>query len=232
MLRLLLSGCLLISVATSQATESTFTVCIDPGHPSEVGRGTKGKKITEIRAAWKVANFMKAELEKEGIKAVLTKSKEDQFVKNRDRSKIANEAKVDLMVRLHCDSQTGSGFAVYVPKKQGTAQGKTGPSKEVLKRSIERAKPFHDSLKSSLKGKLKDNGLLPDTMTAVGGKFGALIGSIFSEVPVVLVEMCRLSNKKDEAFIASESGQKTMAKALAQASIDALKPKKEAKIGN
>jgi N-acetylmuramoyl-L-alanine amidase len=209
-----------------------LTVCIDPGHPSEVGKGTRGKRITEIRAAWKVASFLKEELEKEGVKVVLTKSKENEFVKNRDRSKIANKAKADLMVRLHCDSQSGSGFAVYVPKKQGTAQGKTGPSKEVIKKSIERAKPFHDSLKESLKGNLKDNGLLPDTMTAVGGKFGALIGSIFSEVPVVLVEMCRLSNKKDEEFIASESGQKTLAKALAKATLVAIKPKIEAKSGN
>jgi N-acetylmuramoyl-L-alanine amidase len=85
---------------------------------------------------------------------------------------------------------------------------------------------FHSELASELKGKLKDNGLLPDTATAVGGKYGALIGSIFSEVPVVLIEMCRLSNKQDEAFISSETGQLAMAKALSKATLKVVRPDK------
>lgn len=201
---------------------SAQTVCIDPGHPSEVGEGTKGKKITEIQAAWKVAVLLKKELEAHGVTVVMTKSKEDEMVKNRDRSGIANKAHADLMVRLHCDSEAGSGYAVYIPKKKGTAQGKTGPSDSVLKACAKVGPIFHEELKKGLDGKLKDNGLLPDTATAVGGKYGALIGSIFSEVPVVLIEMCRLSNAKDEAFISSESGQKTLAKALAQATLKAI----------
>ncbi len=202
------------------------TVCIDPGHPSEVGKGTKGKKITEIHAAWKVALLLKKELESAGVKVVMTKSTEMEFVKNRDRSAIANKAKSDLMVRLHCDSVSGSGFAVYIPKKKGKAQGKTGPADGVLKSCAKVGPIFHAELAIGLKGKLKDNGLLPDTATAVGGKYGALIGSIFSQVPVVLIEMCRLSNKKDEAFIASDTGQLAMAKALATATLKVVKPNK------
>jgi N-acetylmuramoyl-L-alanine amidase len=202
------------------------TVCIDPGHPSEVGSGTHGKKITEIQAAWRVAQFLKKDLEEAGIKVVMTKTTEKQFVKNRARSAIANKAKADLMVRLHCDSEAGSGFAVYIPKHKGTAQGKTGPADNVIKSCGIVGPIFHSELASRLKGKLKDNGLLPDTMTAVGGKYGALIGSIFSEVPVVLIEMCRLSNKKDEAFISSVEGQHEMAKALAEATLKVVKVKK------
>jgi N-acetylmuramoyl-L-alanine amidase len=214
---------LLSCVSTAQ------TVCIDPGHPSEVGKGTKGKKISEIQAAWKVAVLLKKELESEGVKVVMTKDKENQMVKNRDRSAIANKAHADLMVRLHCDSVAGSGYAVYIPKKKGTAQGKTGPSEKVLQQCAKLGPIFHDELKVGLKGKLKDNGLLPDTATAVGGRFGALIGSIFSEVPVVLIEMCRLSNKNDEAFIASAEGQQTMAKAIAKATLKAIGSVKKTK---
>jgi N-acetylmuramoyl-L-alanine amidase len=169
---------------------------------------------------------LKIELEAAGIKVVMTKTKEMEFVKNRNRSAIANKAKADLMVRLHCDSEAGSGFAVYIPKKKGTVQGKTGPAKSVIDACGKVGPIFHAELVAGLKGKLKDNGLLPDTMTAVGGKYGALIGSIFSEVPVVLIEMCRLSNKKDEAFIASDEGQQVMAKALAAATLKAVKVKK------
>ncbi len=214
---LIVTSCLLPCLGQAQ------TVCIDPGHPSEVGSGTHGKKITEIHAAWKVAILLKKELEAEGITVVMTKGNETQFVKNKDRAAIANKAKADLMVRLHCDSEAGSGFAVYIPKKQGTAQGKTGPAPSVIAKCGIAGAIFHKELTANLKGKLKDNGLLPDTATAVGGKFGALIGSIFSEVPVVLIEMCRLSNKKDEAFISSSAGQQAMAHSLAMATLKVVK---------
>ena len=220
---LLVVGLLLLPLTTLSQT-----VCIDPGHPSEVGRGTTGKKISEIKAAWTVAKLFEAKLKKAKIKAVLTKSSEKQFVKNRDRADKANKAKADLMVRLHCDANEGGGFAVYVPMQQGTSDGKKGPAEQVIKLSTEKGKLFHAELSKGLKGKLKDNGLMGDIKTAVGSKQGALTGSIFSEVPVVLVEMCCLTNAKDEAFIASKQGQELMAEALFQATKAALAGTKKA----
>ena len=41
--------CLLFSLALG----GQKVVCIDPGHPSEIGSGTKGKVLTELEAAWK-----------------------------------------------------------------------------------------------------------------------------------------------------------------------------------
>lgn len=190
------------------------TVCIDPGHPSEVGRGTTGKKISEIKAAWNVANLLKAKLKKANFNVVLTKDSEDKFVKNKDRAAVANRAKALLMVRLHCDANEGGGFAVYVPMQKGTSGGKKGPSEDVIKASTEKGKLFHAELTKHLSKHLKDNGLMSDIRTAVGSKQGALTGSIFSEVPVVLVEMCCLTNAKDEAFMASSKGQELMAEAL------------------
>ena len=204
------------------------TICIDPGHPSEVGRGTSGKKISELTAAWKVAKHLEGRLKKAGFTVVLTKSKEGQFVKNKDRAGVANKAKADLMVRLHCDANEGGGFAVYVPMKKGISGGKTGPSDEVIKLSTEHGKRFHAELTKHLSRHLKDNGLMGDVRTAVGGKQGALTGSIFSEVPVVLVEMCCLTNAKDELFMASKKGQEQMAEALFQATKAALVGTKKA----
>ena len=60
--------------------------------------------------------------------------------------------------------------------------------------------------------------------TAVGGRQGALTGSIFSEVPVVLVEMATITLRGDEAFMASERGQARMARALAAGVRAALAP--------
>jgi N-acetylmuramoyl-L-alanine amidase len=209
-------------LALIAAVVLTPTVCIDPGHPSEVGRGTTGKRISELRAAWLVALKMRHRLEARGVRVVLTKDSETQFVKNRDRSRIANEAKADLMVRLHCDAASGSGFTTYYPDRQGRSNGRTGPSQAVLDDTALLAKPFHETLGRLLRGVLKDNGLKPDVKTSVGAKQGALTGSIFSEVPVVLVEMVVLTNPKDEAFMASSKGQSQMAEALTQATISAL----------
>lgn len=192
-------------------------ICIDPGHPSEVGRGTKGKKITEIQAAWKVAKLLEKNLVGKGYKVVLTKKSVNEYVENKQRSAIANKAKAALMVRLHCDAQGGSGFAVYYPTQKGKVDGVTGPDQSVLDKSKEIAPVFHKALKAKLSGKLNDNGLMSDKKTLVGSKYGALKGSIHSQVPVVLVEMVRLTNKSDDAFIASAAGQKLMADALTEA---------------
>ncbi|MBX3118894.1 MAG: N-acetylmuramoyl-L-alanine amidase [Fimbriimonadaceae bacterium] len=203
------------------------TICIDPGHPSEVGRGASGKRITEIKAVWLVAVELQKLLEKEGYKVVLTKKSEDEFVRNQRRAEIANNAKADLLLRLHCDAAPTSGFASYYPSKQGTAKGKTGPSKDVIKKSGEAAKMFHPAAIKVLKGKLKDRGLKTDLHTAVGAKQGALTGSIFSKVPVILVEMAVLSNDSDDRFMSSKAGQQQMAKALL-AGIKAAVPRKRA----
>lgn len=200
------------------------TICIDPGHPSEIGMGTKGKRVSEVHIAWSVAKRLEEKLEKLGLRVVMTKQREDQFVKNVDRSKIANEAKANLFVRLHCDAASGSGFATYYPDRQGTADGITGPSPDLLRAIAPMAKRFHAAMGKQLAGHLADNGLKPDTMTKVGKERGALIGSIHSRVPVVLVEMCVLTNPADEAFIASKDGQDRMAEALKAGVLGALIP--------
>lgn len=197
-------------------------VCIDPGHPSEVGRGTQGRKLTELHAAWTVAIALRTALQKRGVKVVLTKDAEGTFVKNLERSRIANEANADLFLRLHCDAAAGSGTAVYHPTRQGTSRGFIGPSREVLARSRRAAVPFHRAYAAALKGHLRDNGLKSDLATAVGAKQGALTGSIHSKVPVLLVEMCVLTTRKDEAFLLSRSGHARMVRALEAGTLSAL----------
>ena len=197
-------------------------ICIDPGHPSEVGRGTSGRQLTELHAAWLVAVDLTSRLEVAGYKVVLTKASENELVKNPDRAGVANRAHAALMVRLHCDANDGSGFAVYYPDRTGKIGTKRGPSQRVLRLTQPLAKTFHDRLAKELKGKLADNGLKSDVETAVGSRYGALIGSIYSEVPTVLVEMVNLKNAKDEAFLASSQGRIDMAKALLKAIEDSV----------
>jgi N-acetylmuramoyl-L-alanine amidase len=201
----------------------TPLVCIDPGHPSEIGAGTKGKKISELRAVWLVALKLKAELEGRGIRVVMTKNAERQMVRNADRAGIANKAKADLMVRLHCDAAGASGFMTVYPDRQGTVRGVTGPSQSVIALSRRAATAFHKKAASMLTGHLKDRGLRTDRHTAIGGRQGALTGSIHSKVPVVLIEMAVLTNAKDDAFMATDRGQTIVATAVADGVEAALK---------
>lgn len=212
----------LLSALAAAQLEGKVIICIDPGHPSEVGMGTRGKKLTELEVAWNMAQLVKVRLEKMGAKVVLTKSSKNQFVRNRERASIANRAKADFMLRLHCDAAAGSGFASYYPTQQGKSEGVTGPSAALLKRVKPVAIRFHSALAEEMKGHLSDDGLKSDLKTAVGGKQGALTGSVFSQVPVVLVELIVLTNPKDEAFIASKQGQEVFADALAKAVVAAV----------
>jgi N-acetylmuramoyl-L-alanine amidase len=200
-------------------------VCIDPGHPSEVGIGTQGKKLTELHANWMEALLLKQRLEKRGIKVVLTKHSEKEFVRNKNRAEVANKAHADLMIRLHCDSAIGSGFTTYYPSQKGSVSGFRGPTDQVIQISHAKAEIFHTALAASLKGKLPDNGVKSDLKTAVGKKQGALTGSIYSKVPIVLVEMVVLTNAKDEAFLSSVKGREAMADALTAGVVAALKGK-------
>src|SRR5436190_1264744 len=97
-----------------------FVVCLDPGHPSENNDGgavTNG--LTEVAVNWEVAVLLRRELEKNGMKVVMTKKSEGEFITNKDRAAIANESDADLFLRLHADAGKCTGFTIYYPRKEG-----------------------------------------------------------------------------------------------------------------
>jgi N-acetylmuramoyl-L-alanine amidase len=192
-------------------------ICIDPGHPSEIGDGyVKQNGTTETHINWVVAQRLRPLLEEAGYHVVMTKQREAEAVKNVRRAAIANANQARLMLRLHCDTGPGSGFRVFYPAQAGK-QGKTvGPTLSVRQASGRAAKAVHAALVDGLRDDLKDDGLWSDRFTAVGKKLGALIGSIHSKVPTVLVEMVYLNNPQDAAFIKTAAGQMKMARALAE----------------
>lgn len=194
----------------------TATVCIDPGHPSEVNSGTTVQNgTTEVHIAWVVALKLQRILEAQGLKVVMTKSREDQLVTNKERAFIANASDAVFMVRLHCDAGEDEGLALYFPDRQATKDGVTGPSEEVIGHSKDLAETIHVEMSKALSGTLKDGGVRGDSKTFIGSKQGVLTASIFSEVPIVTIEMVVLSNRTDAEFIKSEAGQEKMAQAIA-----------------
>jgi N-acetylmuramoyl-L-alanine amidase len=197
------------------STVAGRTICIDPGHPSETGAGTRGPSgVSENRMNWQVALKLRDDLTAAGATVVLTKQSEDEHVTNRRRAEIANAARADIMIRLHCDAASGRGFAIYYPDRQGTKYGVTGPSSSMIAASRAAATPFYQGMSEVLTGALPGRGVHGDSATYVGGRQGALTGSIFSQVPALTVEMVVLTNAQDEAFIKSAAGQARMVAAL------------------
>jgi len=145
----------------------------------------------------------------------MTKNAEDEYVRNEARADAANEFDADYMVRLHCDADAGSGIASYAPNQEGVSGGVHGPSQDVIGSSQTMGRIFHETMVTSLHHALVDRGFHPDTMTAVGAKQGALTGSIYSRVPVVLVEICVLTNPQDEQFILQPKNQELVSTSIA-----------------
>ena len=193
-------------------------VCIDPGHPSEVASGKNVQNGTsETHIDWAIASKLREILEEKGYEVVLTKDAEDELVRNKDRALVANRARAALMIRLHCDASQERGYAVYYPDRQGRARdGTVGPTPDVIEESRRAAEAVHTALAEDLAGALNDNGVRTDYQTKVGREQGgALTGSIFSEVPVVTIEMVVLSNPSDADFIKTDDGQRRMAESIA-----------------
>ncbi len=204
-------------------------VCIDPGHPSEVASGQNIQNGTsEAHVDWVVAAKLREALEARGYEVVLTKSSEEELVRNKDRALIANRARAALMLRLHCDASAARGFAVYYPDRKGRAKdGSVGPGPHVIEESRRAARAVHAGLSEGLRGVLADNGVRTDYQTKVGREQGgALTGSIFSEVPVVTIEMVTLSDPGDAEFIKTEEGQRRMAESIADGVARYVAPKR------
>ncbi len=221
-MRFLLTFLLLLSPLTSCAwadkpgTLRGFIVCLDPGHPSETSQGTASRdgRLTERHVNWVVGQRLQRLLEAAGATVVLTKVNEGQVVANRRRAEIANAAHADLLLRLHCDSGEQAGLATYYPDRQGRRFGVVGPSPAVIVASRRAARIFQPAVMAVLGGSERDAGIKGDSQTGVGGRQGALTGSIFSRVPALTVEMCVLTNAHDYRFIRTPLGQEVMAEAL------------------
>ena len=190
-------------------------VCIDPGHPSETNSARRVLNgTTELEVNWQVARKLRTLLRRHGIETVMTKKTRDQFISNRQRATLANEAKADLVLHLHCDAGPGRGFTIFYPDKHGTIRGKTGPPKQVINASRRAAWLLRSGMASWLGGHLRDRGIKGDNMTRIGRDYGTLTTSAFSDVPTLTVEMAFLTNRRDATFIKSQDGQWRMAKAI------------------
>ena len=176
------------------------TIVIDPGHggkdPGACAGGVREKDI-----ALDVAKKIRAHLQAVGYGVILTRET-DVFVELRDRARMANAAKADLYVSIHCNSVRDNARATGMEVYHYTH------ASEASKRA---ARVIYDKLLPvcGLRGrgvKSQDLAVLRETA-----------------MPAVLVELGFISNPSDRAKLTNFAWQDDAAQAIADGIVEALK---------
>lgn len=175
-------------------------ICIDPGHGGKDPGATDGG-VQEKDVVLNVAKKIRVFLEARGCTVTLTREM-DVFVELSDRAHMANAAKADLYVSIHCNSVRDNARATGMEVYHYTH------ASEASKRA---ARVIYDKLLPvcGLKGrgvKAKDLAVLRETA-----------------MPAVLVELGFISNDSDRAKLTNFSWQDDAAQAIADGIIETLK---------
>lgn len=189
-----------------------FKISIDPGHQKKgvnllepnapgssvrkpkVSSGTRGvnSKKWEYETNLNCSLILKDLLEKENLNVYLTRESNDVNISNSERAILANSQKVDISIKIHCDSIGNSskqGASILVPSKNSKY------TKNIYDKSYEFALCLSESLKE--KG-IKVNGIF---------ERNDLTGFNWSKVPVVTLEMGFMSNPEEDRLLNTKEYQ-------------------------
>lgn len=234
---------LLLAIYTSTSNinaQKTYKIVLDAGHggkdPGNLGNGYKEKHIA-LKVALEVGKLLSKEKD---IKVIYTR-KTDIYPELWKRGEIANNAKADLFISIHCDSHTSNAFGAgtFVLGLRGN------------KKNLEIAKRENASILLEDNYEKRYKGFDPNSAESVIGlsllqeenldkslQLASLIQNNFAFklnrhnrkvkqdnfqvlretiMPSVLVELGFLTNKKEGKYLNSKKGQQQMAKAVADA---------------
>ena len=195
------------------------TICLDAGHgiteahaqerisplsqqtkPAYVS-GASGEHQTEEQLNLAVAKYTQMELEQLGASVILTRDTHEATVSNIERAEIANDANVDLCIRIHADgseSASPHGVSVLIPA------GELLSTPEIITPSTQAAEI-----------------ILQEVVAQTGAQNRGLVqredltGFNWSQVPCILIEMGFLSNSEEESLLATEEYRQKIAMGIA-----------------
>ena len=223
----------------SQENREKFTVVLDAGHggrdPGNRGNGYYEKKIA-LNIALQIGKILS---ENPSFKVVYTRKK-DVYVDLIVRADIANKAKADLFISIHCDSHNSKAYGA----------GTFVLGLHANQRNFEIAKKENSVIFLEENYEQKYEGFDPNSPESVIGLvlmqedyldqsivIADLIQKIFvsdlkrknrtvkqagfivlkyTYMPSVLVETGFLTNRKEGAYLNSKKGQKEMAESIAK----------------
>ena len=225
------------SVVYSQ--DEKFIVVLDAGHggndPGNIGNGYREKTI-----ALKVVKEIRNELQKiNDIKVILTRDK-DVLINLWKRGEIANKAKADLFVSIHCDSHSSNAYGagtfvlgLHANKRNFDVAKRENAVISLEDNYRERYKGFDPNSEESVLGLtlLQEENLDKSFLLAAdiqqnfsqalkrknrGVKQAGFVVLHQTYMPSVLIELGFLTNKNEGKFLNSKSGQQKMAKEIAR----------------
>lgn len=195
-------------------------VGIDPGHQlkgdsstepngpgsstykAKVAGGTRGVSTgkPEYQLTLEVAKKLETKLWDRGYQVVMTRTKNDVNISNKERALLINESGADICVRIHADGATASarGVTVLCPSS----------SNPYISRLYSKSKKLSEALIGAYceATGLRNRGIsYRDDLT----------GTNWSTVPTTLIELGFMTNSTEDRYMASASGQTKMVKGLA-----------------
>ncbi len=222
--------------------ENEWVVVIDAGHggkdPGAEGRMSKEKDIT-LAIALKTGKYIEELID--NVKVIYTR-KEDEFVELYKRAEIANKAKADLFISIHCNGfrdtriKGSETFVMGIHKDQGNLEVAMKENSVItLEEDYTTRYQGYDpnSSESFIIFSLMQNIYLEQSLNFAnyiqdqfrnrvgradrGVKQAGLIVLWQTTMPSVLVEAGFLTNSQEERFLLSGEGQDYVASAIFRA---------------
>jgi N-acetylmuramoyl-L-alanine amidase len=167
-----------------------ISVMIDPGHGQRVP-GCVVDDIMEKDITLAVSLKLRDELKKNGAKVLMTRKDDSHYPRLKKRGMMANRAKVDYFISVHCNSYTEDtsihGFESYYYDDESVA--------------------FSDALVAAVKA---------DGIVALESKYGNFQVLRDTKMQAVLLEIGYMSNKAELRNMCAEDYQAQLAKAIAK----------------
>ncbi|GAC1559096.1 MAG: hypothetical protein NVS2B9_20870 [Myxococcales bacterium] len=212
---------------------------IDPGHGGRDAGAIGPHGLREKDVALSIARKLASRLRAQGLEVVLTRDR-DVFVPLDDRTRIANEARADLFVSIHCNAArkrklsgvetwtlnvASNRYAARLAAFENAADERTVSDLRLIladlatKANASDARELASSVQTSLVrnlrsrvGSVRDNGVKQ-------ALFYVLLGT---HMPSILVETAFLSNPEEEKRLRSARYQDGTAEAIARGVRDFL----------
>ena len=174
------------------------TVVIDAGHGGKDPGATSYTGDYEKSANLSIARKVASHLENRGVRVIMTRNS-DTFIELNERAAIANRARADLFVSIHCDShptRSQNGYTIYVARSASWSSKKIGAAIE----------------QSMGQTGLKDKGMRNQDFRVL----------VKTACPAVLIECGYLTNPSEASLLYDSSFQDRIARAIANGIVASL----------
>lgn len=211
---------LFIVFSVTVLSKEKYVVCLDPGHQTKgnpaleeiapnsdkkkakVTTGTRGvvTKKYESELMLEIALKLKTSLESKGYKVIMTRTKNDVDISNKERAIFANDSKADVYIRLHADGSENKNAA-------GASVLTSSPKNKYTTKVQEESEKFSKIL-------------LEEYVKATGAKNRGLIyrddltGTNWATVPNTLIELGFMSNAEEDKKLSEKDYQDKIVKGL------------------